>query len=202
MDASNSQMRAIAVGAAGHLSRGVHRLWWFFLLRGILAGILGLSALIWPSASLAILTVLVGLFLIVNAASGIFAALRDRKLDQSILEPVVSLATGGWLLYWPGVSVRFLLIMLGVWALVLGISQLLTALRTGDQDGERGSVSAVGVIAALLGVTLILWPGTGIVAIAWVIALAAFVISALLIFLALRMKRLNDRLELAATKRG
>lgn len=202
MVARDGQMRAIAVSAAGHLSKGAHRLWWFFLLRGILAGMLGLSALAWPSASLAILAVLVGVFFVVNAASGVFVALRDRRLDESILEPVVSLVIGAWLLYWPGVSVRFLLMMLGAWALVLGISQMLTALRTADQDGQRGSVSAVGVIAALLGVTLILWPGAGVVAIAWVVALAAFVISALLIFLALRMKRLNDRLELAATNRG
>jgi uncharacterized membrane protein HdeD (DUF308 family) len=47
-----------------------------------------------------------------------------------------------------------------------------------------------------------LWPGTGTVAISWVIAIAALLAATLLIFVALRMKRLNDRLNAARAKHG
>jgi hypothetical protein len=40
---------------------------------------------------------------------------------------------------------------------------------------------------------LLIWPGTGVVAISWIISLAALMLAALLIFLALRLKRLKKR---------
>jgi phosphate/sulfate permease len=47
-----------------------------------------------------------------------------------------------------------------------------------------------------------IWPATGVVAISWVIAIAAFLVAALLFFLAHRTKRLNNRLAAARAKRS
>ncbi|MEA2094716.1 MAG: DUF308 domain-containing protein [Pseudomonadota bacterium] len=51
----------------------------------------------------------------------------------------------------------------------------------------------MGVIAAIVGAVLILWPGTGAVAISWVIAAMAFLVGALMIFLGLRLRRVEQR---------
>jgi uncharacterized membrane protein HdeD (DUF308 family) len=49
---------------------------------------------------------------------------------------------------------------------------------------------------------LLIWPGTGVVAISWIIALAALMLAALLIFLALRLKRLKQRVDKLAPLRS
>src|SRR5262245_33459666 len=46
------------------------------------------------------------------------------------------------------------------------------------------------------------WPATSATALAWVIAIAALLVAALLVFRALRMRRLNGRLGAARAKRG
>jgi uncharacterized membrane protein HdeD (DUF308 family) len=53
----------------------------------------------------------------------------------------------------------------------------------------------VGWLAVVLGLILILWPGTGVVNIAWLIAIVALLLGSALIWLALRLKRLRARVE-------
>jgi hypothetical protein len=47
-----------------------------------------------------------------------------------------------------------------------------------------------------------IWPGTGVVAISGIIALAALMLAALLIFLALRFKRFKKRVDNLAPLRS
>jgi uncharacterized membrane protein HdeD (DUF308 family) len=202
MDERREQLRSRAQGAAAQLSKKLGDLWRFFMLRGVLAGILGIFALFWPSASLAILITLVGLFILADGAIGLVGALRNPAGVENMLQPVVSIVIGPVLMFWPAATVRLLLIILGVWALVFGLSQIREARLIPEESGERGSTVTVGGITAVIGFIIMLWPGTGTVAISWVIAIAALLAAALLIFVALRMKRLNDRLNAARAKHG
>ena len=202
MDERREQLRSRAQGAAAQLSTKLGDLWRFFMLRGVLAGILGIFALFWPSASLAILITLVGLFILADGAIGLVGVLRNPAGVENMLQPVVSIVIGPVLMFWPAASVRLLLIILGVWALVFGLSQIREARLIPEESGERGSTVTVGGITVVIGFIIMLWPGTGTVAISWVIAIAALLAAALLIFVALRMKRLNDRVNAARAKRG
>jgi uncharacterized membrane protein HdeD (DUF308 family) len=56
-------------------------------------------------------------------------------------------------------------------------------------------MTMIGWLVAAVGLLLIVWPGTGVVAIGWLIAIAALVVGGLLIFVARRLKRLKERLE-------
>ena len=62
------------------------------------------------------------------------------------------------------------------------------------QDSERSAALALGSVISLGGLVLILWPGTGVVALAWAVAVVALIVAALLIWVALRLKRVGDRL--------
>ena len=81
----------------------------------------------------------------------------------------------------------------GAWALFTGISQIIAARRADADFTERSPMTTVGRILAVIGLVLIVWPGTGVVTISWVIAIALLLIAGLLIFLALRLKRLKER---------
>jgi uncharacterized membrane protein HdeD (DUF308 family) len=49
-------------------------------------------------------------------------------------------------------------------------------------------MTGAGVVASLLGVVLIVWPGAGVVTLSWIIAAAALAMAAVLIFLAMRFR--------------
>ena len=104
------------------------------------------------------------------------------------------LGTGAALLFLPGTSARAAFTILGVWALVTGLGYLWGARQMDAQESERSAALTLGGVISLGGLVLILWPGTGLVALAWAVAVVALVVAALLIGGALRMKRVGDRL--------
>src|SRR5208337_1511808 len=89
--------------------------------------ILGICALFWPSRSLAILITLVGVFILADGVTGLAGALRNWTGSETLLQPVVSMVIGPVLLVWPGASVGLLMVVLGVWAWIYGVSQILEA---------------------------------------------------------------------------
>ena len=195
MNERQERLRSLAAGMQSRVSGKLSDLWWAFMLRGVFAGVLGLGALLWPTLSLEILTRLIGLYCLADGATGLAGVLRASDRGPCLLQAIVSLVVGGTLLLWPDVSTRTLLVVFGAWALFTGVSQLLVA-RRADADAEtRGPMTTVGITAAVVGLVLLLWPGTGVVAIAWVIAVAALLLAGLLIFLALRLKQLKARVD-------
>jgi uncharacterized membrane protein HdeD (DUF308 family) len=83
----------------------------------------------------------------------------------------------------------------GGWALSIGVSHILAARRANVEDTDRGPMTTMGAMVTVVGLVLLIWPGTGVVAISWIIALAALLFAALLIFVALRLKRLKKRVD-------
>jgi uncharacterized membrane protein HdeD (DUF308 family) len=170
-------------------------MWWAFMVRGVLAAVLGLCALIWPSASLAILMRLVGLYCLLDGVTGLVGVFRATERGANLMQAILGLVIGALLLFWPEASVRTLLVVFGLWAVLTGVSQIVAARQEDVGGGDRSLITAIGWTAVVVGLILIVWPGTGVVTIAWVIAIAALLVAVLLIWLALRFKRLQARLE-------
>jgi len=195
MNEQREQLRSIAVGARSRVSDRLADIWWAFMLRGVFAGLLGMGALFWPTPSFTILTRLVGLYCLADGLSGLVGALRAFDRGTYLLQAVVSLVVGGVLLFLPSVSARALLMVFGGWALFTGISHVLAARRNNDKNIDGGLMSSIGGALAVVGLVLVVWPGIGVVTISWIIALAALVLAALMIFLALLLKRFKTRLD-------
>jgi uncharacterized membrane protein HdeD (DUF308 family) len=90
----------------------------------------------------------------------------------------------------------------GGWALFTGVSNILAARRANVEDTDRRLTTTMGGAVAVVGLVLLIWPGTGVVAISWIIALAALLLAALLIFLALHLKRFKKRVDKLAPLRS
>jgi len=188
------------LGAVGAKLGG---LWWAMLVRGIIAVVVGFCALVWPSGSIDLLVMLVGVFVLLDGVTGVIGALQNGLRGANLVQAVLGIAIGLVLLLWPTASVRLLLIVFGVWFLLVGISQFWAARESRIEGDDRNALSMVGGLIAVLGLILILWPGTGVVAISWLIAFAALLLGAILIFLALRLRRLQQRAAtLGAERRG
>jgi uncharacterized membrane protein HdeD (DUF308 family) len=169
------------------------QIWWVFMLRGVFAAVLGISALLWPTLTLEILVLLVGAYLIADGVMGLVLGFRRPGASGGLLQPVVSVVIGLLLVFWPSQSARTLFMVLGAGALFIGISYLITARRYGVGGMDRQLMVTVGIIAAVLGVILLVWPGAAVVTVSWIIALAALLLAAVLIFMGVRFKRLNPR---------
>lgn len=170
-------------------------LWWMFAVRGVLALGLGTLALFWPTGSVSALLRLAGLFLVLDGAISLFGRRREDVGGGIAAGELVSIVVGLALLLLPNATARLAFVLLGLWALLTGASYLLAWWSLPPADPERGTVRTVGIVAALAGLALLFWPGVGVVAIGWMIALVAFGIAAVLLFMASRLRRLNGRIQ-------
>ena len=195
MPTENERLQAAAAGLQTRVSGKMRNVWWTFMLRGLLALGLGVSALIWPKLTLGLLVRLVGIFALLDGAAGLISGIRGRDLQTYLVPALVSLAVGAVLLFWPGVTVKLLLIILGIWAVLHGANLFLAGRSTAQYDPNRGLLLTIGTVLAVIGLVLIVWPGAGAVTISWLVATLAFMIGAMLVFLALRLRQVKLRVD-------
>jgi uncharacterized membrane protein HdeD (DUF308 family) len=71
MNEQEERLRFLAAGVQNRVSSKLGDIWWFFMLRGVFAGILGICALIWPTPSFTILTRIIGLYCLAEGLTGL-----------------------------------------------------------------------------------------------------------------------------------
>ena len=174
------------------LSERLASVWWTFFLRGLLAAAVGLAALFWPTGSISLLLQLVGVLLIVDGGLTLFGLGRKGVAGGIGIGAII---IGLVLLIWPEGTARFAFALLGAFALLIGIGSLLTWKQLPEQDPERVAARNAGFAGLLIGLFLIFWPGSGLVALGWAIAFGALAVSVMLFSMASRFKGANERLK-------
>lgn len=191
---SDPDRQAIVNEMHGATSDAISGLWWTFMIKGVLAIILALFALFMPAGSIATLLRLAGIVLLIDGALTFFARRSRRMPGVDSSSGILSAVIGLILLIFPTGSARLVFVLLGIWAAAMGISYLINW-WTLPQDPERDTLRNVGLIELVVGIVLIFWPGTGVVAMSWAIAIIAFIVGALSIAMATRLRRLNSLMK-------
>jgi uncharacterized membrane protein HdeD (DUF308 family) len=195
MSLDNERLQAAAARAQTRVTAKLGDVWWSLLVRGFLAVGLGIAAIFWPRDTLEFLVRLVGLYVLFDGIVSLVGAFRARELSAYLVPGLISIVIGGILLFWPDITERLLLIIVGIWALFQGLPLFWTGRQADPDDPERSLAMTIGGTAAIAGVILVIWPGTGSVAISWVIGIAALLIGGLLIYLASRVRQASMRLS-------
>jgi uncharacterized membrane protein HdeD (DUF308 family) len=174
------------------LSERLASVWWTFFLRGLLAAGVGLAALFWPTSSISLLLQLVGILLIADGGLTLFGIGRRGAVGGIGIGAII---IGSIILIWPEGTARFAFALLGAFALLIGIGSLLTWRQLPEWEPERIAARNAGFAGLLIGLFLIFWPGSGLVALGWAIAFGALAISIMVFLLASRFKGANERLK-------
>ena len=196
---AGSKLAAVASDAKHRVSGKLSDLWWWFLIRGVLALGLSVCALFWPQQTVGLLIKLLGGYLLLDGLLGAISTFRSGDKRGAPVVAIVGLVVGMALLFWTGLSIRLFLILVGAWALIQGIGMFLSS-RNKEADPEsRNLVGIVGGVLAIAGLILILWPSTGVVTVSWLIAAISLLLGCLLIFVATRLRRVARRLQQAGS---
>jgi uncharacterized membrane protein HdeD (DUF308 family) len=168
--------------------------WWLFLIRGLFGIALGVFALIFPGATLAVAVLLIGAYLIVDGVVAIWKSFSVLRSDAHwwvlLIEGILGVVVGLAIFTWPGLSALTLAYLVGYWAIITGVLAIVTAFRVRAHVPGEWLYVLFGVVSVVFGFVVLLAPATGLIYIVLMIAIYGFVIGATMIALAFRARSL------------
>ncbi len=173
--------------------------WWAVVLRGVCAVLFGLVALAWPGITLAVLILFYGAYALVEGVLAVAWALVGRRGGSFpwgvLLAGLAGVAVGVWTFMYPGLTALALVYVIGAWAAVRGIFEIIAAFHLRKELDNEWLLALSGLLSLALGVMLLAAPGAGALALLWWIGAFALVFGILTIVLGFRLKAVKDRLS-------
>jgi uncharacterized membrane protein HdeD (DUF308 family) len=118
--------------------------WWVLALRGVIAILFGVLALMVPGVTLLGLIALFAAYALLGGAVSVFAAIRNKTDDDYwwllLLWGLVSIGAGVMAVVHPGLSALILVLVIGANALITGGILLGVAIRLRSQTKTRNDV--------------------------------------------------------------
>ena len=184
--AAASQARSALTGRLGNVRRAL-------LIKAVLIAIAGVCVIAWPQASAQYLLWAIAALLVFDGVAGVLSLFSAGERGAYFFLGLISLAVGAVLFLWPGATIRTLVLVLGAWAILNGITLLWTLKHLDQSDPLHRVQKVAGIVLTLVGVVLIFWPGIAAVTLSWLIGIAAFLIAGVLFWLSQRIDKLRDR---------
>ena len=134
---------------AGIAARGYFDRWWAVLLEGVAGVVIGLLTFFWPSITALVLLYFIAAWALITGIFEIVAAIQFRRVISNewmyILGGLLSIVFGVLLFVFPGAGAVSLVWMIGIYAIVFGISEIIFAFRLRGLRHELESAAASGI---------------------------------------------------------
>jgi uncharacterized membrane protein HdeD (DUF308 family) len=170
------------------------------IVRGILALAVGVMALAWPQVTVLALVILFAVYAFIAAgleAVRAFSRPKAGPVFGHLLLGLVDLAAGVIALAWPGPSALVLVLIVGVWAVTVGVVEIFSAFQVGEPAGTRALVILGGLASVAFGVVLCARPGIGAVTLALLFGLFNLIYGAWMLVQGIELRRTRNTVRSA-----
>ncbi|HET9274428.1 MAG TPA: HdeD family acid-resistance protein [Gemmatimonadales bacterium] len=168
------------------------RNWGLVALRGVFALVFGLLTLFRPGVSLIALMLLFGFYALVDGVTSVATALAHRREEPLwgalLFGGVAGIVIGGITLFMPGNTAIILLYFIAAWAILLGVAEIVAAVRLRKVLRREWLLGLAGALAVAFGFLMMLYPGAGALAMVLYIGAYAAVVGVLLIALGFELR--------------
>jgi uncharacterized membrane protein HdeD (DUF308 family) len=167
--------------------------WWALAIRGAIAIIFGLAALLRPDIALEALILLFGAYALVDgvfAIVGVFGGTRGGTPRWLLLiEGIAGVLAGLIAFVLPGLTAVVLLYLIAAWAVVTGIFEIATAIRLRQEIRGEWALIIGGALSVLFGVILaVIGPVAGLLSLIWLIGVYAVAFGILMLITAFQVR--------------
>ena len=166
--------------------------WWLLVLRGVLGIAFGVLVFLWPMLAWVVIVASFAAYALLDGVFAISAAIlghpQRRHWWGLILEGILGIAAAVVTLLWPTLATIPLLAIIAAWAIATGVAEVIVAIRLRRELAGEWLLALSGVLSVLFGITLILQPQAGAIAIAWLIGVYSIAFGFLLLVLGFRLR--------------
>jgi uncharacterized membrane protein HdeD (DUF308 family) len=173
---------------------GMRRIWPLLVARGALMAAFGILTLVWPALTAVALISIFGIYAIIDGVASIGFGLSGRRTGRVgggwVVQGVIAVVAGFIALFWPAATGVVVLLILGFWALLIGVVLAGIGLRLRrTSPGFWLWPFVLGAIAIIFGLVLIVEPASALVGLATVIGIVTLIGGVFLILGGLRLRR-------------
>jgi uncharacterized membrane protein HdeD (DUF308 family) len=169
------------------------RMWWTYILRGLLAIIFGIVAFLAPGIALGTLVILFAVWMLIDGAGALVNTMQARGKGSwwlGLLEGIAGIVAGVVALFWPDITALVLLLLIGSWAIVTGVLEVWAAIRLRAIIQGELFLALSGILSVLFGLYVIVFPGLGVYSVLWLIGFFGILYGLTLISLGWRLRRI------------
>ncbi len=173
--------------------------WWSFTLSGIIAILYAFLAFYNPEG---MLTKIIGFFgiivLIIGIAMliGVISNIRNKQpYGAELTWTILTIAIGGILTFYTKEAVSIFVIIVGIWAILMGIVQVYIMTRIEPENKSRNSFLINGIISIVFGIILFFNPFTSASFLLIITGILALFMGIFLIVLSFKIKNFAKELE-------
>jgi uncharacterized membrane protein HdeD (DUF308 family) len=166
--------------------------WWLAVLRGVAAIIFGILAFAWPGITLLTLVLFWGAFALIDGVLAIIAAVKGGNPMPRWWLAIVGLAgiiAGALTFLMPGLTALVLVTFIAVWAIILGVMEIVGAIKLRKEIQGDWLLILNGAISVLFGLVLLWRPATGAIALVWIIGAYAIILGVIYVLLGLKLRK-------------
>lgn len=168
------------------------RHWGLHLVNGAVMVLIGIAALVWPGASLLVLSWLFAITLLVNGIVQILKSIADSDAGGGHrvlfgLLGALSLLAGVLCLRSPLHTLAAIALLVGSWWIVSGVLTLIAAVG-GATPGSRGWSAVLGVLSVIAGFVVLLQPGMSLALLEITLAVTLIVLGIVVVIDAIRTR--------------
>lgn len=171
------------------------RYWWVPVLRGLVAIALAVFAFVSPIATITALVLVFGAVALVDGILAIAAGIAARRLTSDwwvlLVQGFVGIAIGVLTVVYPSITALAFVVLIGVWAIGLGVLQVVAAVKLRRDISGGWWLALGGVLGIAFGILLMLNPVEGGVAVVWLIGVFAMLWGAMLVIGGFDLRRLT-----------
>jgi uncharacterized membrane protein HdeD (DUF308 family) len=174
--------------------------WWVKLILGLIGVIFGIIFILAPGVTWLTMAVLVGAFLMLVGFVFLFGGLvgdgaKGKERWLAVIIGILGILAGMIAAVFPGLTTLIIMVILGVWLILLGVTEMIGDKEAQIAAGETKGLKTLRVITGMLDVAIgfifIMVPVAGAVVVSWFVGLLLLILGIMYIFLAITNKNVE-----------
>ncbi len=170
--------------------------WWLLTLNGVIAVLFGVFALFIPQATILTIAKYFGFILLLGGLILFIGALSKMKKKKSygvlLIEGIISLVIGFIILFFTKQTLELFVILIGIWAITLGIFQLSMLIGAKAEGMNKTVVLINGLITLLFGILIFFNPFQAAVGFTYIVGIIALIFGIIMIYISFKLKNLQN----------
>jgi uncharacterized membrane protein HdeD (DUF308 family) len=149
---------------AGEVAQ-IARIWWVLSLGGLVSLVIGIMLLVWPSRTLEVIAILLGVELLLVGVIEVLLAVREHDSSRTgaLLRGAFAGIAGLIVIRHPGGSLTVIALAVGIFLVLSGVMRLVAGL---EATAQRGWLLLGAVVDLAIGVLIVSWPHFGVASLA------------------------------------